>query len=53
MSKYNADAFVCVETRINSNRARKIIDKISLCNFVETPPPPNRFIWWNLTDSER
>lgn len=38
ISKYDLDILALVETRVNSNRAHKIIERINLPNFVEILP---------------
>lgn len=35
---FNPDILICMETIANSNRALKIIEKLSVPNFLEIPP---------------
>lgn len=38
MPKYNPDVIAFMETRLNSIRARKIIERLNWPKFVEIPP---------------
>lgn len=47
---FNPDILICMETIANSNRALKIIEKLSIPNFLEIPPC--RFLWGDLVVME-
>lgn len=38
MAKYNPDVMVFMETRVNSNKASKIVETLNWPNFVEIRP---------------